>query len=131
MVQLWIWYDKYSLTQCSIINVTSYACILGLGLIIYMAIAVVRLVQLTDYIQGIKALIMDHTEYLVDLEAMSGDASVQAKARKYVTLYSNFRGISVHGFFTIDRQILIKISSYVLTFVIILVEFKLNDLKET
>ena len=96
-----------------------------------MAIAVVRLVQLTDYIQGIKALIMDHTEYLVDLEAMSGDASVQAKARKYVTLYSNFRGISVHGFFTIDRQILIKISSYVLTFVIILVEFKLNDLKET
>ena len=94
-----------------------------------MVIAVVRLVQLTDYIQGIKDLINENCEFLVELEATSNDRVIRGKARKYEKLFASFQGISVHGFFTIDRKILIKISSYVLTFVIILVEFKLNDLK--
>ena len=95
-----------------------------------MVIAIMRLVQLTDYIQGIKNLINQHVELLVKLEATSRDRAVRGNARMYTMLLSSFTGVSVHGFFVIDRKILIKISSYVLTIVIILVEFKLNDMKE-
>ena len=109
--------------------IQDFLFIAGFGLLIYMTIAITRLVQLTDYIQGLKGMIHQHVEFLVELEATSRDRVCRGKARKYGVLFSNFNGISVHGFFIIDRKILIQISSYVLTFVIILVEFKLNDLK--
>ena len=96
---------------------------------IYMVMGVTRLSQLTGYVHKVTEMLKQHLRILVDLRRYAGEKEVRYKAEKFITLLQPIEGISVSGFFEVNRRILIAISSYILTFVIILVEFKMNDLK--
>ena len=59
----------------------------------------------------------------------SDSPEVARKADKFVTLFAPISGVSISGYFEVNRALLVGISSYIMTFVIILVEFKLSDLR--
>ena len=101
----------------------------GFAMVLYIVLGLARLIALTAHIQAFTEMAAEHKVVLVDLELSHNDKAVRGLARKYLTLLSPVNGVSVEGYFLVNRQMLIGISSYILTFVIILVEFKLNDIK--
>ncbi len=82
-------------------------------------VQVKRLVHVTNYAQRLVIKFEEASEDLLEEDSK--------EAKQVWRLYSQINGLPVNGFFTINRSILLAILSHILTYLIILIEFKLSN----
>lgn len=97
------------------------------GVSLAIILSIIRLFHLTTYCQDFLDSISNVIDDLICLESefsKHGSSDIQ----KVRLRLQNISGLSAEGFFKVDRSLITTIFGHLLTYVIIMIEFKLNDL---
>ncbi len=127
---------SYGLSINSVANVTS---------LLYIFLAFKRLVHLTSLIYSFQGRVSDAQDKLYDLEVspslfrekwQKNNVSLhlpqtipehQPQATRLVQLLSKVNGMSLHGFFLLDRTMFPSLAGFFLTYFFLLLQFKLAE----
>ncbi len=72
---------------------------------------------------------LDEKDSMIKLILLNKELRQREDAKAIIALFSRINGFSAKGFFNVDRSILTSIFGHLLTYLIILIEFKLDDLE--
>ena len=97
----------------------------------YAIICIKRTMHVTSYTQKLLNSVNKTVERLIIMEAKTEPGPTRQQIHLAKNLLLRIDGLPAHGFFKVDRSILPSLLGHFLTYFIILVEFKLNELSRT
>ena len=98
-----------------------------IGVFMAIIVSMIRLFHVTTYCQDFLDTVSNVVDDLICLES-EYSRNEALEIQKVRLRLQRISGLSAEGFFKVDRSLITTILGHLLTYVIIMIEFKLNDL---